>query len=99
LNRPNWVRRQVDVRQRACTANGKSAFVIPAGQSDRKLAEELVEALLRGGVEVHRASEPFSVGSRQYDAGSFIVRLDQPASAYAKALLEYQPYPLAPNSA
>ena len=90
LNRPNWVRRQVDVRQRACTANGKSAFVIPAEQSDRKLAEELVEALLRGGVEVHRAGETFSAGGRQYDAGAFIVRLDQSASAYAKALLEYQ---------
>jgi hypothetical protein len=69
------------------------AYVIPSPQRDPVTAARLVEALMLGGVEVHRASKDFAVGDRLYRAGSFVVRLDQPYGRYAKDLLEKQEYP------
>jgi len=69
------------------------AYIIPAPQRDPVTAARLVEALMLGGVEVHRASKDFTVGDRLYRAGSFVVRLDQPYGRYAKDLLEKQEYP------
>ena len=69
------------------------AYIIPAPQRDPVTAARLVEALMLGGVEVHRAAKDFMVGDRLYRAGSFVVRLDQPYGRYAKDLLEVQEYP------
>jgi hypothetical protein len=69
------------------------AYIIPAPQRDPVTAARLVEALMLGGVEVHRAPKDFTVGDRTYRAGSFVVRLDQPYGRYAKDLLETQEYP------
>ncbi|HVO76956.1 MAG TPA: M14 family zinc carboxypeptidase, partial [Candidatus Bathyarchaeia archaeon] len=69
------------------------AYVIPAPQRDPVTAARLVEALMLGGVEVHRAAKDFMVGDRLFRAGSFVVRLDQPYGRYAKDLLEKQEYP------
>jgi len=69
------------------------AYVIPAPQRDPVTAARLVESLMRGGVEVHRATKEFTVGNRLYRVGSFIVKLDQPYGRYAKDLLEKQEYP------
>jgi hypothetical protein len=62
-------------------------------------AAELVSALLRAGIEVHRASAAFSaarahaygddaVATRRFDAGAFVVDLAQPQGKVAKAILE-----------
>ncbi len=88
----NYVRMGLRAAERGKTEK-PSAYVIPAAQRDPVTAARLVEALMRGGVEVHRSSGDFSVGDRTYRAGSFIVRLDQPYGRYAKDLLEIQEYP------
>jgi hypothetical protein len=69
------------------------AYIIPAPQPDPVTAARLVEALMLGGIEVHRAVQDFRVGDRLYRAGSFVIRLDQPYGRYAKDLLEVQEYP------
>jgi hypothetical protein len=57
-----------------------------------------VKALQNGGVEIHRAEKPFMADGREYGAGSYVIRTDQPASAYAKTLLEEQRYPDIPDT-
>lgn len=93
-NRAKWVRRQTDVKMRACTASPNTTFLISVDWTDSRRSDELVKVLIQGGIEVHRALEEFRALGRDFDKGTFIVRLDQPASAYAKVLLQDQPYPL-----
>jgi hypothetical protein len=69
------------------------AYIIPSPQGDPLTAARLVEVLMLGGVEVHRAAKDFLVGDRLYRAGSFVIRLDQPYGRYAKDVLERQQYP------
>ena len=69
------------------------AFVIPAGQRDMPTALRMLDIMMFGGVEIHRAEEPFIAGGRFYQAGSFVVLTAQPYKAYAWALLEKQRYP------
>ena len=68
-------------------------FVIPADQRDPATAARMIEALMLGGIDVHRASSDFTIGNRIYLEGSHVIRLDQPYRAYAKDLLEIQEYP------
>jgi hypothetical protein len=48
---------------------------------------------MMNGVEVHRASERFTSGSRVVEAGDLIVRLDQPSRALIKTMIEPMIYP------
>src|SRR5262249_48211683 len=53
----------------------------------------LLDVLRTGGVEVERVSEPFQGDGREVAAGAHVVRMAQPASAFAKTVLEVQRYP------
>jgi Zinc carboxypeptidase len=69
------------------------AIVVPADQKDRASTYKMLWALQFGDVEISRAKSAFLVGGRQYPAGSHVILLAQPASAYAKTLTEIQHYP------
>lgn len=69
------------------------AFVIPAAQADPGSARRLLETLDFGAVEIEQAGAGFQVGQRSYPAGSYVIRMQQPFSGFAKALLEKQRYP------
>ncbi len=69
------------------------AYVIPAQQWDPQEARNLVEILMRGGVEVQRAREGFSAGDNEFGSGSYIVYGNQAFRNYAIDLLEEQKYP------
>jgi hypothetical protein len=75
-------------------------FVILPGR-DPGRAAELIENLIRAGVEVRRATAPFraqrahdysskdsTAAARDFPAGAYVVDLAQPAKRIAKALLE-----------
>ena len=53
----------------------------------------LLAVLRTGDVEVHRSLAPFTAEGRTYEAGSDVILMQQPASAFAKTLLERQHYP------
>ena len=45
-------------------------YILPANQADFLTATKFVNALIKNGVTVHRATAPFSAGGKQYPAGS-----------------------------
>jgi hypothetical protein len=69
------------------------AFVIPATQRDPLATYELLDILKTGAVEIEQASSGFAAGGKQYESGSWVVRLAQPYGPFAKTLLEKQRYP------
>lgn len=92
---------------------GPAAYVFPADDARTGNQAELLRTLQAQGVEVSKASAPFTVAVRRkpgaaprpsaspsgapsktedrtFPAGSYIVRMDQPYSRIADALLDYQ---------
>lgn len=69
------------------------AYVIPGDQHDPVAVTELLQTLQRGAVAVEEATETIVADGVRYPIGTKIVRLAQPAGAFAKTLLEIQTYP------
>jgi hypothetical protein len=76
-------------------AGGPYAYVIPVDTMQRDAGEavNLVNTLRRGGVEVRRATAPFTAGGLRYAAGSYIVPAAQAWRAYVVDLMEPQEHP------
>ena len=76
-------------------ASDPAAYIIPAGrdQWDPGEADNLVNVLLIGGVEVERASREFTVDEKSYGAGSYIINGAQAFLPYVIDLMEAQDYP------
>jgi hypothetical protein len=91
--RQEWLYDIYQMGRDAIRANARETFVIPAEQWDPGTAVKLVNVLRLGGIEVERATAPFSAGGRRYGAGSFLIRGTQPFEAYVKDLLTAQAYP------
>jgi hypothetical protein len=70
---------------------GPAAYVINA-QPRPVEAADMVNLLRLAGVEVHQADKEIAVGSQKFAAGSYVVRLDQPYSRWADAMLDTQYY-------
>ncbi len=92
-NREFWLRNFLAVNRRAATRSEPFAFVIPADSRDPLGSAKLLEVLHTGGVELARASVAFEAQGRSFGAGSYVVSMAQPASAFAKTVLERQQYP------
>jgi hypothetical protein len=69
------------------------AIVFPAAQPDPASAYKLLETLQFADVEVSRAKAPFTAGGKTYPAGTHVILMAQPSSAFAKTLTEVQHYP------
>ena len=91
--RDRWVRNFLTVQRRALTIDNPYAFIIPAGQPDEVTVAEMLEVLRIGGVEIERATEPFTADAIDFPAGSHVVQVAQPYGRFAKTLLEAQEYP------
>jgi hypothetical protein len=68
-------------------------FIITADQPDFPTATKFVNALLKTGITVHRASAPFSVAGKSYPAGSFVVKSAQPFRPHVLDMFEPQDHP------
>ena len=93
VRRELFLRGFYDIQSRAAARTSPYAFVIPAVQSDPGAARRLLETMDFAMVEMERAREPFSAAGKQFPAGTFVIRMQQPYSSFAKALLERQRYP------
>ena len=92
-HREHWLRTALEANRRASERSEPFAFVVPAGQRDASAVARLVEVLRLGEVAVDRATAPFEAGGRAFAAGALVVRMQQPASGFAKTVLERQSYP------
>ncbi len=63
------------------------AFIVPT-QSDQDAADKMAGLLSRQGIEVDRALESFSACGESYDAGSYVIRTDQPTKRFIRTLLD-----------
>ncbi len=71
---------------------GPAAWVLPGSEARKGQQRQLLEALDRQGVEVHRLDASAKIGEMEYPAGSYVVRMDQPYSRMADMLLDRQYY-------
>ncbi|MDH3254333.1 MAG: M14 family zinc carboxypeptidase, partial [Acidobacteriota bacterium] len=88
----NFYRKGYKSWQRGLEGN-PFGFVIPARQGDARRVAQMVNVLLRQGIEVARATSDFTVAEGSFPSGAFVVRLDQPYRNYAVDLLEPQRFP------
>ncbi len=91
--RSEFLKGYYEINRRAVERRAPYAFVVPAQQADPGAAKRLLETMDFALVEVEKAAEAFTVGQRQFAAGSYVIRMQQPYSSFAKALLERQKYP------
>jgi hypothetical protein len=82
VRRADMLRGFYRIGQRASTRTAPWGFVIPAAQRDPGAARKLLETLAFGMVEIDKAAN-----------GDYVIRMQQPYSAFAKTLLERQKYP------
>jgi hypothetical protein len=69
------------------------AFILPPGQHDEVAARRLVALLLRHGVEVERAADPFTLGYTTFPAGTVVIPAAQPYRPFLLTMLRPQRYP------
>lgn len=68
-------------------------YVIPADQADLPNAVAFINSLIRTGVDVDRATQPFAISGRTYPAGSFVVRTAQAYRPHVLDMFEPQDHP------
>ncbi|HJQ10439.1 MAG TPA: M14 metallopeptidase family protein [Gemmatimonadaceae bacterium] len=68
-------------------------YIIPADQPDFPTATKFVNALIKTGISVLRATSPFSVGNRNYPAGSFVIKTAQAFRPHILDMFEPQDHP------
>lgn len=70
------------------------AFVVPAGQAEMGNAIDFLQALSTSGIEIHKATAPFTVKGVTYPKGSFVVRGDQAFRPHVLDMFEPQHHPM-----
>jgi hypothetical protein len=91
--RQEWLYDVYQMARDAMHAGAQETYVVAAEQWDPNAAVRMVNVLRLGGVEVERATAPFTAGGKTYAAGSFLVRGAQPYLPYVRDLLNPQVYP------
>ncbi len=71
----------------------RNILIAADGQHAPREVAHLVDRLMLGGVEVHRADAAFELDDKGFAAGTFVIPMSQVFARYAKDLLEPQVYP------
>ena len=93
-SRDSWIpspRRSA--RDRDPAARAPRGYILPSDQPDFPTAAKFVDALLKAGVAVHRATAPFAADGARYPAGSFVVKTAQAFRAHVLDMFEPQDHP------
>jgi hypothetical protein len=68
-------------------------YILPSDQPDFPTATKFVNALLKAGVTVQRATAAFSAGGTRYPAGSYVVKTAQAFRPHILDMFEPQDHP------
>jgi len=68
-------------------------YIIPADQPDFLTATKFINALIKNGVVVHRATSTFNVSDKSYPAGSYVVKTAQAFRPQVLDMFEPQDHP------
>ena len=68
-------------------------YILPADQPDFPTATKFVNALIKNGITVLRATQPFQVAGKRYPAGSYVVKTDQAFRPHVVDMFEPQDHP------
>ncbi len=93
IRRQDMLHAFYEVGRRAVGRATPYAFVIPNEQFDPGSAQVMLSTLSFGQVEIEKSGEPFEADGRQYPKNTYVIRMQQPYSSWAKTLLERQDYP------
>jgi len=69
------------------------AYVLPSDQQDFLTATKFMNALIKNGVQVHRAPAALTVGGKTYPAGSYVVKTAQAFRPHVLDMFEPQDHP------
>jgi hypothetical protein len=68
-------------------------YILPANQADFATATEFVNALLKNGITIHKATAQFTVNGKSYPAGSYVVKTAQAFRPHVMDMFEPQDHP------
>ncbi len=68
-------------------------YILPADQADFATAAKFVNALIKSGVQVHRATAEFTVDKKSYPQGSYVVMAAQAFRPHLLDMFEPQDHP------
>jgi hypothetical protein len=68
-------------------------YILPSDQADFLTATKFINALLKAGVDVHRATKDFQVTGKPYPAGSYAVKAAQAFRPHLRDMFEPQDHP------
>ncbi len=68
-------------------------YIVPANQPDFPTAVAFINTLVKNGIAVHRSAGDFTVGGKQYPAGSYVVKTAQAFRPHVLDMFEPQDHP------
>jgi hypothetical protein len=68
-------------------------YIIPSDQADFATATKFINALLKNGITVQKATSAFEAGGKKYPAGSYVVKAAQAARPFVLDMFEPQDHP------
>ena len=68
-------------------------YILPADQADMPTVAAFLNALIKAGVEVEKATKPFTVAGKTYPAGSYVVKTAQAYRPHVMDMFEPQDHP------
>jgi hypothetical protein len=68
-------------------------YIIPSNQEDFPTAVKFINALVKNGIDIQRATTAFTVNGKNYPAGSYVVKTDQAFRPHILDMFEPQHHP------
>ncbi|HMV86165.1 MAG TPA: M14 family metallopeptidase [Blastocatellia bacterium] len=68
-------------------------YIIPANQPDFLTAAKFINALVKTGITIHRATGEFQINGKSYPAGSYVVKTAQAFRPHVLDMFEPQDHP------